>query len=331
VSDSGLAARRLLRELAAPRVAARAGVDLGARRARSAALRVAGLRIGAPCDSAPLVELHGEAAVRDRIPTGLALRPCQVASARTVAALAADAHLDEPAGVAARRGVVVLLESDRMTLGAHVVPVLAAPRPVQHVAIVDLLARIQVVPALAAGFLRPCVPGDPERLYAAAVELDQVLLQRVHAERVADRVVVQRAVGAVGRDEITAVARAEGRRHVAVLERRAAEVAELGRRGRVLHRELVLRAAPRLGFLRVTARARGAPRVLCRAGWSRGGLLLRGRAPPPQAADHHQRRDRAGGEHAGSVHQRSLAREAMIAAKPGRLRSGATSNEKNSK
>ena len=81
-------------------------------------------------------------------------------------------------------------------------------RPVQCsvVAGVDVLARVEVEPALPALLLRPRVPGDAERLQAAVREGDQVLLQRVDAERVADLEVGELAVGPVGVDEELAVA-----------------------------------------------------------------------------------------------------------------------------
>ena len=47
-----------------------------------------------------------------------------------------------------------------MALGAHEVPVLIEPGPVQHVVVLDLLIGIEMKPFLAALVLRPAVPGD---------------------------------------------------------------------------------------------------------------------------------------------------------------------------
>jgi hypothetical protein len=93
-----------------------------------------------------------------------------------------------------------------MTFGASEVPILAARGPVQPITCLDVLARIQMEPALAPLPLRPRIPRDGERLLAAAGKFDQVLLQRMHTERVFDLVIVEPAVGSVGVDEELAVA-----------------------------------------------------------------------------------------------------------------------------
>ena len=81
-------------------------------------------------------------------------------------------------------------------------------------------------PALPALRLRTRVPGDAERLQAAARELDQVLLQRRDAERVVDRVVGELAVGTVGADEELAVAPGKDRRGPRVRELCVIEIAQ---------------------------------------------------------------------------------------------------------
>ena len=86
-----------------------------------------------------------------------------------------------------------------MALRALIVPGLVAPGPVQRVAVVHgILFGIQVEPALAALLPRPAVPGQPQALHVATRELDQILLQRIPAEGVANRVIVQSAVRSVG-------------------------------------------------------------------------------------------------------------------------------------
>ena len=95
-------------------------------------------------------------------------------------------------------------------------------------------------PALAALVRRPAVPGEAERLHPPVREGDQVLLQRVDAEDVADLEVGELAVRPVGVDEELAVPLEEPRGDVAVSERRAVEAAEDGLLRRLGHGEVVV-------------------------------------------------------------------------------------------
>lgn len=83
----------------------------------------------------------------------------------------------------------------------------------------------QEEPALAALVRGPRVPGDRKRLKAAGVELDDVLLQRIHTERPSDFVIVKRAVRARCIDEIPLTAAKERRRHRVAGETRVVEIA----------------------------------------------------------------------------------------------------------
>ena len=85
-----------------------------------------------------------------------------------------------------------------MAVGAHVVPVLVRPRPVQRIGVRDPLVGVEMEPALPALRLRPRVPGDGQALHPPSGELDEVLLEGPVAEGVRDFVVVQGAVGTVG-------------------------------------------------------------------------------------------------------------------------------------
>ena len=96
-----------------------------------------------------------------------------------------------------------------------------------------------------------------QRLHAAAGELDQVLLQRAHAERVLDLVVGELAVRAVGVDEELAVAAEERRRRAGVGELRVGEIAQHRLVVGDLHREVVVRALPRRVLRGVAAGAGG--------------------------------------------------------------------------
>ncbi len=190
-----------------------------------------------------------------------------------MARLARDVDLGPRRREAVLRAVVALLQVRRMALGAHVVPILLRPGPVQFVARRHPLVRVQVVPALPAGLSFARVPRDRERLQPAATEVDQVLLQRGHAEHVGDREVAQHAVGAVrAHDEAFAVAE-ERRRHVVVRERHLGEVAEHGRRARRLHRQIVVGSFERSRLGRMAARTTGPPDVAGRrAGRGRSSL-----------------------------------------------------------
>jgi hypothetical protein len=77
-----------------------------------------------------------------------------------------------------------------VAVGALVVPGLVAPGPVQGIAGFELLAGIEMKPALAALVFWSAVPGDAERLIAPARKRDQILLQWIDTEGVSDRIVV---------------------------------------------------------------------------------------------------------------------------------------------
>src|SRR5262245_14649879 len=108
------------------------------------------------------------------------------------------------------------------------------PGPMQRVAGFELLAGIEVEPALTALLFRPAIPGDAKRLQPPAWERDQVLLKRIDPEGVGDRIVVQRAVRAIGADHEPVTATEESCRDTKMLERGVGEVAEHRcRRGRL--------------------------------------------------------------------------------------------------
>ena len=108
----------------------------------------------------------------------------------------------------------------------------------------DLLVGVEMKPALAALLLRAAVPGDRQRLQPAVGKLDQILLQRIEAEGVFDLERGELAVGPVGLDQELAVLAKEARVHAVIVEARIVEIAKHGLVGRMVHRVLVLRAAP---------------------------------------------------------------------------------------
>ena len=169
--------------------------------------------------------------------------------------LAAHADLREARGKAIVGRVIVLAHAGRMALRAHEVPVLVQLGPVQNVVVLDLLVRIEMKPALAAFVLRPAVPGDRQRLQPAVRELDEILLQRIDAECVLHLERGELAVGTVGLDQELPVLAEEARTHAVIIEARIGEIAEHRFLGGVLHRVLVLGAAPQVRFGAVAAGA----------------------------------------------------------------------------
>ena len=142
------------------------------------------------------------------------------------------------------------------------------------VGVSDDHTRVEGEPPLTALCRGPRVPRDRQRLNAAAGKVQQVLLQRVDAERVADLVVVMLSVSALGvHNELVAAAK-ERRRDASGLESRGVEAAKHGGGCRVLHGDGVLGCLPGSVLRRVTARA------------SRGADELGGRLRFARAGDH---------------------------------------------
>jgi hypothetical protein len=303
-------------ELSAARVALRADVELTLRGPRLAPGGVASCGVDHPGDTAAFVEGHREAACVHGAPRRCGvLRKGNVAATRPVAGLAADAHFRVRGRIGVRGCVVVLLDVRGVAVGAHEVPVLLPPRPVQLVAVVDALAGIEVEPALPALLLRACVPGDRKGLNVAARQLDEVLLQRIHAERVADLEVRELAVRAVGADHVLAVPPEEAAGDAGVVEPRLVEVTEDGAFVGHLHGDRVLRTPPGLVLGSVAGRAGGRSHVSRvdgrgghgRRGWIRSDGRRRGRLSTgvqPQREGDTQGDQRAQGHLAGSRHGR---------------------------
>src|SRR5262245_62179575 len=125
----------------------------------------------------------------------------------------------------------------------------------QNVIVLDLLARVEVKPALAALLLRATVPGNRQRLQPTVGKLDQILLERIDAEGVFDLEGAERSVRPVGLDEEFAVFAEEARVHIVIVETRVVEVAEHGFVVGMGHRTAMLRAAPESLLCLVAARA----------------------------------------------------------------------------
>ena len=117
------------------------------------------------------------------------------------------------------------------------------------------LAGVKGKPALPTLLLRTAVPGDPERLIAAARKGDQILLERRDAEGVGDFVIVWRAVWPLcPHHELFAIA-GKSRCNAVMGQRYAVEIAEDRGGARLLHGEFVVRCLPAFGLSRMATAA----------------------------------------------------------------------------
>ena len=280
-----LAGNPILGKCAAPGVAEAAGLDfLAQQRWRGTAVRVAGRRIGLPGDAVAFVELNQQALGRvggtSEPPPVLRLpRPIDMPRSLAVAGLAADADLRPGRRETVACRIVVLADAGRVALRAHVVPVLVQPGPMQDIGMADILAGIEVEPALAARRPRAAVPGDRQRLQPAVGELHQVLLQGIDAEGVFDLEGGEPSVRAIGLDQEFSILAEEAGSDAVIVEMRVAEVAEHGRIGGVVHGVPVLRRLPQPELGAMTIRTGRAADEGGRAG--RG---VRGKGAPRSAA-----------------------------------------------
>ena len=137
-----------------------------------------------------------------------------------------------------------------MAVGAAGVPVLTPRRPVERIAGRDGFVRVQMEPFALGG-----VPGDSERLQPAPGKRDQVLLERLDTERVADLEVLERPIRAVGVDVEPCVPAEESGLDSEMVEGGAVEVAENRLLAGFLHGEVVVRIEPVAELLDVAAAA----------------------------------------------------------------------------
>ncbi|MNZ18354.1 hypothetical protein D3C78_353630 [compost metagenome] len=206
-----------------------------------------------------------------------------------MAGLAADIQLGPARGEGIALRIVALAQRGRVAVGAHEVPVLRRPGPVQLVAVIHLLIGIEVEPALPAGTGRAAVPGDGKGLQAAVGKFHQVLLQRLDAEGVADLELGELPVGTVGAHEEAPVAAKEARLDPCVVKGGVVEVAEHRVARRVLHGVGVLRALPGLELLTMAVRT-GLAADMHRL--ERAGLGGQQRLLPAEQPDQQRQRER---------------------------------------
>ena len=122
--------------------------------------------------------------------------------------------------------IVVFLQVGGVALGAHEIPILRAPGPVQFILVVDLFIGIQMKPPLPALLFRPAVPDNRKCLQSAAGKLDQILLQWRRAERVLDFEIGQFAVRSVGPNHEAPVLPEESRHYAVLTEFGILKIAE---------------------------------------------------------------------------------------------------------
>src|SRR5215813_9439683 len=113
-----------------------------------------------------------------------------------------------------------------MTFGAHEIPVLIELGPMQNIVVADFFIGIVMEPALSALFLRPGIPGNRQSLHASVRKFDQVLLQRIDAERVLHLENCELSIGSVRFDQILSVPAEKTRTDTVIIEDRVVEVAE---------------------------------------------------------------------------------------------------------
>jgi len=113
-----------------------------------------------------------------------------------------------------------------MTIGAHVVPGLIAPSPVQPVARRGLLVLVKMKPALSALVLWTAVPGRAKCLKSSAGHGDQVLLQWKNTKGIGNFIIVESTVRAIGAYLKLASGEGKGGRHPKMFKRRSVEITE---------------------------------------------------------------------------------------------------------
>src|SRR5262249_27539623 len=125
----------------------------------------------------------------------------------------------------------------------------------QDIVVADVLVRIEMEPALAALVLRVAVPGNRQGLQPAIRKFDQILLQRIDAERVFDLEDVELSIRSVGFDKKFSIFPEEARLHAVVGESRAGKIAKHRLLGRVIHGVPVMGSAPEFRLLLMAAGA----------------------------------------------------------------------------
>ena len=130
-----------------------------------------------------------------------------------------------------------------MAVGAHVVPVVPAARPMLRRPMLDHLVRREREPSLALG-CGARIPCDGQRLQATAAVVDEILLQGPDAEGVAHGKVGHCTVGGLRVHDEARTLASKRRRHPAMRERAAIEPAKDGIARGNLHGHRVLRCAP---------------------------------------------------------------------------------------
>ena len=231
----------VLAQGAATRVAAATAVHLGA--------GIQGL--AAPGDGyicgkgplAPLGQRGGETPV-GRIFELLLPGQLQVLLARAVTGLATDIDFLVGGVESTGLGIVILLQVGAVAFRAAAVPVLVVAGPVQRVLVINGFIGIQVVPALSALVRRSGIPGDAQRLQAAAGQGQQILLQGIDPEHVLDGEVGQFAVLAVSAHLVQLAVAIKTRGDAIVGEGGVVEIAQHGLGGGQLHGQVVVRAPP---------------------------------------------------------------------------------------
>jgi hypothetical protein len=131
-----------------------------------------------------------------------------------------------------------------MAFGTGKVPVQEALAPVKGVLGADVFVRIEVIPALTAISSRTRIPGYRKCLLSSVGEIDEVLLQRPHAERMGYPQGFGASPGGFDAYHEVPVLPVKAHRFVEIPEIDAAEITENRLIARKLHCTLVIRPMP---------------------------------------------------------------------------------------
>lgn len=105
----------------------------------------------------------------------------------SVARFAANTQLGEGRGVTIGIYDVVFFHSRRVTVRAHVIPVIRPATPMERIGRGNRFPGPQVEPSLPALVFGSGIPGECKGLQPTVSSVEQVLLQRLNAKGVFDR------------------------------------------------------------------------------------------------------------------------------------------------
>ena len=160
-----------------------------------------------------------------------------------MAGLAADIDLKPGGGIAILIAVIGFMDPSGMAFGAHPVPGLTAPGPVQPITRASDLVGRQAVPL----FLHR-IPGDVQTLEPSSGKGYQILLQRMHAKNIGDFKNAGLAVRPFGFNHELPIQAKKSAGHpvIRIGESDVFEVTQHGFVGGPVHGQIMVRTSPLL-------------------------------------------------------------------------------------